>query len=183
MRPANASLESSLRGVRFAVRSELSTASRPTQWRTLLNFTMAEVVLDANVIVALLYADDSQHQRAVDLTERLEAEGHSLVLVDFLLFEALSVLCRRAAQRKTAPPDLAAAIATMRNWFDGGEVRFLAHEWERLAASVLDIVTDSAGLLNANDALLVALQHEGAIDTLATFDRQFENVAELDLTS
>lgn len=43
---------------------------------------MAEVVLDANVIVALLYADDSLHQRAVDLTTRLENEGHSLVLVD-----------------------------------------------------------------------------------------------------
>ncbi|HYQ28715.1 MAG TPA: hypothetical protein VER04_15895 [Polyangiaceae bacterium] len=36
---------------------------------------MAEIVLDANVIVAVLYADDSQHQRAVQLTERLEAEG------------------------------------------------------------------------------------------------------------
>ena len=144
---------------------------------------MAEVVLDANVIVALLYADDSQHQRAVELIDRLEAERHSLVLVDFPLFEALSVLCRRATQRKTAPPALTAALATMRNWFDSGEVRFLAHQCERLAASVLDIVTRSAGMLNANDALLVALQHEGAIDALATFDRQFENVSEFDLTS
>ncbi len=144
---------------------------------------MAEVVLDANVIVALLYADDSLHQRAVDLTTRLENEGHSLVLVDFLVFEALSVLCRRAAQRKTAPPDLAAAVATMRTWFDNGEVRFLAHEAEQLANSVLDIVTSSQGVLNANDALLIALQHEGAIDTLATFDKGFENVADFDFTS
>jgi predicted nucleic acid-binding protein len=88
---------------------------------------MAEIVLDANVIVALLYADDSQHQRAVQLTERLEAEGHSLVLIDFLVFEALSVLCRRAAQRKTTPPNLTAAVQTMRRWLDAGEVRFLAH--------------------------------------------------------
>ncbi len=135
---------------------------------------MAEVVLDANVIVALLYAADSQHRRAVALAERLEAEGHNLVLVDFLVFEALSVLCRRAAQRKTAPPDLSAAITAMRSWFDNGEVRFLGSECERLASSILDIVTDSTGLLNANDALLVALQREGAIDTLATFDRQFD---------
>jgi predicted nucleic acid-binding protein len=139
---------------------------------------MAEVVLDANVLVALLYADDSLHQRAVELTTRLENEGHSLVLVDFLVFEALSVLCRRAAQRKTAPPDLAAAVTTMRSWFDSGEVRFLAHEAEHLASTVLDLVTNSEGLLNANDALLIALQHEGAIDTLATFDKGFESVAE-----
>lgn len=46
---------------------------------------MAEVVLDANVLVALLYAADSQHERAVQLTERMEAEGHDVVLVDFWL--------------------------------------------------------------------------------------------------
>jgi predicted nucleic acid-binding protein len=144
---------------------------------------MAEVVLDANVIVALLYADDSLHQRAVDLMTRLENEGHSLVLVDFLVFEALSVLCRRAAQRKTAPPNLAAAVATMRSWFDKGEIRFLAHEAEQLANSVLDIVTSSQGVLNANDALLIALQYEGAIDTLATFDKGFERIPDFDYTS
>ena len=144
---------------------------------------MAEIVLDENVIVALLYADDSQHQRAVELTERLEAEGHGLVLIDFLIFETLSVLCRRAAQRKTAQPNLAAAVQTMRGWFDAAEVRFVAHESERLAGSMLDIVTETGGLLNANDALLVALQREGASDTLATFDRGFENVADFTSTS
>jgi len=144
---------------------------------------MAEIVLDANVIVALLYADDSQHQRAVQLAERLEAEGHSLVLIDLLVFEALSVLCRRAAQRKTAPPNLAAAVQTMRRWLEAGEVRFLAHEGERLAGSVLDIVIETAGSLNANDALLVALQRERLIDTLATFDRGFDRVADFSLTS
>jgi predicted nucleic acid-binding protein len=144
---------------------------------------MAEVVLDANVLVALLYADDSLHLRAVDLTTRLEGEGHSIVLVDFLVFEALSVLCRRAAQRKTAPPDLAAAVARMRSWFDNGEVRFLAQEAEHLATSVLEIVTDSKGTLNANEALLVALQREGTIDMLATFDRGFESIPNFDHTS
>jgi hypothetical protein len=61
----------------------------------------------------------------------------------------------------------------MRSWFDNGEVRFLAREAERLAASFLDTVAGSEGLLKANDALLVVLQTEGAIGTLATFDRAF----------
>jgi len=69
---------------------------------------MAEVVLDANVIVALLYAADAQHQRADALVDRLEREQHTVVLVDFLVFEALSVLCRRATERRTSPPDLQA---------------------------------------------------------------------------
>ena len=70
----------------------------------------------------------------------------------------------------------------MRRWIDAGEVRFLAHECERLAGSVLDIVTETAGSLNANDALLVALQREDVIDTLATFDRELESVTDFSLT-
>jgi predicted nucleic acid-binding protein len=82
---------------------------------------MAEVVLDANVIVALLYAADTHHQRAHALVDRLEREQHTVVLVDFLVFEALSVLCRRATERKTSPPDLQAAITLIRGWFEGSE--------------------------------------------------------------
>lgn len=137
---------------------------------------MAEVVLDANVIVAILYDADSQHRRARELVDRLEAAGDSLVLLDFIVFEALSVLCRRASERKTTPPDLEKAVAVMRGWFDAGEVRFLSRESERLASNVLDVVTKTAGRLNANDALLVALMHEGAVDGLASFDAGFDAV-------
>ena len=137
---------------------------------------MAEVVLDANVIVALLYAADAQHQRASVLVERLEREQHTVVLVDFLVFEALSVICRRATELKTSPPDLQAALVIIRGWFDGGEVRFLAREAERVAGDVLNVIAESHGTLNANDALLVVLEREGAIDNFASFDSGFDNV-------
>ncbi len=137
---------------------------------------MAEVALDANVIVAILYESDSQHRRARELVDRLEGAGDSLVLLDFIVFEALSVLCRRASERKTTPPDLEKAVAVMRGWFDAGEVRFLSRESERLASNVLDVVTKTAGRLNANDALLVALMHEGAVDGLVSFDAGFDAV-------
>ena len=44
---------------------------------------MAEVVLDANVLVALLYQADVHHDRARELTDRLEREGHTVVMLDF----------------------------------------------------------------------------------------------------
>jgi predicted nucleic acid-binding protein len=137
---------------------------------------MTEVVLDANVIVALLYSADAQHARARQLVERLEAGGSTPVFVDFLVFEALSVLCRRALQRKTDPPDLEIALQTIRAWFDGAEVRFLAGEAQRLSSTILDIVAETKGQLNANDAILVALSRERSLQYLATFDVQLSNV-------
>ena len=92
------------------------------------------------------------------------------------MFEALSVLCRRATERKASPLDLKAALAHIRGWFDGGEVRFLARESERLAGDVLNVIAASEGALNANDALLVVLERDGAIDNVASFDSGFDNV-------
>lgn len=137
---------------------------------------MTEVVLDANVIVALLYAADAQHARARQLIDRLEANSSTPVLVDFLVFEAISVLCRRATQRKTAPPDLDAAVQTIRGWFDSSEIRFLASEAQRLSGAILDVIAETQGQLNANDALLVALSREQSLRFLATFDVHLSRV-------
>jgi predicted nucleic acid-binding protein len=64
----------------------------------------------------------------------------------------------------------------IRGWFDDGEVRFLAREAERLAGDLLSVIAESAGALNSNDALLVVLEREGAIDNLASFDSGFDAV-------
>lgn len=100
---------------------------------------MAEVVLDANVLVALLYQADVHHNRARELTDRLEREGHIVVMIDFLVYEAVSVLCRRARERKTSPPDLAGVLTAVRGWFRYGQVQTVAQEgrssWTRCSTS------------------------------------------------
>lgn len=138
---------------------------------------MTEVALDANVIVALLYAADAHHERAQELIDRLQARGYTPVFVDFLVFEALSVLCRRAAQRKTDPPNLTAALHVIRGWFDTSEVRFLSAEAQRLSGTLLDVVEETCGQLNSNDALLVALSREQSLECVATFDINLSSVA------
>jgi predicted nucleic acid-binding protein len=135
-----------------------------------------EVVLDANVIVAWLDEADVLAARARELMQRLRNEGAELVLVDVTVTEALSVLCRRAAQRRTSPPDLARAVATVRNWSERGIIRWVAHEHERLFAKVLALVESTTGRLNFNDALLVILQDEEILGAVASFDAGFDMV-------
>ena len=137
---------------------------------------MAEVVLDANVLVALLYQADVHHERARELADQLEADGHTLVLLDVLVYEAVSVLCRRARERKTSAPDLLKVLAAVRGWFDEGVVRFVGEEASRLVADVLDVIETTEGTLNFNDALLVVLDREGVIDNLASFNAGFDTV-------
>lgn len=57
---------------------------------------MAEVALDASVIVGILYDGDVHHERARQLQNELKRDEHEVVILDFLVHEAVSVLCRRA---------------------------------------------------------------------------------------
>jgi predicted nucleic acid-binding protein len=144
---------------------------------------MAEVVLDANVLVALLYQADVHHDRARELVDRLEREGSTVVMLDFLVQEAVSVLCRRARERKTSPPDLPAVLTAVRGWFRDGQVRAAAQEATRLVDDVLDVIDRTAGALNFNDALVAVLQREGSIEELASFDPGFDVLLDFRRTS
>ena len=100
------------------------------------------------------------------------------VLLDLLVGEAVSVICRRARERGKEPPDLAQALATVRRWAEEGAIRWVAPEAQRLIGPTLDVIRETAGRLNVNfnDALLVVLQREGVIGEVASFDQGFDVV-------
>lgn len=138
--------------------------------------TTREVVLDANVIVGLLDSIDNLHVRAQSLLKRLEAEGATIVLLDFVVEEAVSVLCRRLAQRTARPPDLVAIRDTIDRWLELDDIQPSERSAVALAEE-FDVVFASGGVLNSNDARLVILQRSGMIGEIATFD---EKVAKAD---
>jgi predicted nucleic acid-binding protein len=108
---------------------------------------MAEVVLDANVLVGLLDAGDVHHSRARALVDRLRQ-----------------------------PPALAPAVEVVRQWFQAGDVTSVQGEATRLGQDVLDVVLATQGALNFNDALVVVLRREGVIDNVASFDQGFDQI-------
>ena len=60
---------------------------------------MSKIILDTNVLVALLDSKDVYHQSAVRLMGRLEDERQQFVLMDCILVELYSVIARRSKKR------------------------------------------------------------------------------------
>jgi predicted nucleic acid-binding protein len=137
---------------------------------------MADVVLDTNFLVALLDDRDSLSKRADELRGKLRTVGHTPVLLDVVVAEAVSVLARRSAERRVDPPELSAVIDRIREWVSRGEVAQVSQHIGRLLPSALDVIAESDGKLNFNDALLVLLQREAVIGAMATFDEDFGDV-------
>jgi predicted nucleic acid-binding protein len=109
------------------------------------------------------------------LLDGLEQDEHQVVLLDILLSEAISVLCRRARERRE-PPDLTVILEVARRWVREDAVRWVAAEAEVLFEDVLGVVEEAAGRLNFNDALLVVLQRLALIDDVASLDNGFDVV-------
>jgi predicted nucleic acid-binding protein len=135
---------------------------------------MAEIAVDANVLVGLLDRHDTLHARSDFLLRRLAEDKRQILLLDICVTEALSVLCRRAAQRRTNPPDLEHVFLTVRAWHDARRVTFVQEDIERYFAAILDVAQESRGTLNFNDAFLVVLQRERRIGDVASFDRTLD---------
>jgi predicted nucleic acid-binding protein len=131
---------------------------------------MAKIVLDANVIIGWLDKYDSLGGRASAVVEDILAAGDILLLLDFVVAEAVSVICRRASERKRNIPDLPAILDKVNRWYQRNEIEFAQRQLEEIYPDVLDIIRQSAGALNFNDATLVALQRRGLIGEVATFD-------------
>jgi len=131
---------------------------------------MAEVVLDANVLVGYWDQNDVLHKQALAVFAQLEATGDKPLMLDFLVAEAISVVCRRTMQRKTNRPDLGAILLKVQALFDRGDIEFLNEDVEGRFLKVLDVIRDSTGALNFHDATLMVLQQEGVIEEVATFD-------------
>src|SRR5262245_5667583 len=129
---------------------------------------MPDAVLDANVLVAWIDSADSLHARAKALMQQLERGGVQPVLLDVLVSEAVSVLCRRFRERKQSA-DLPATLADLGTRIDRSAITWIASEAERLYDKILALVAETNGRLNFNDVLLVLLQREGRIGAVATF--------------
>lgn len=138
---------------------------------------MSDVVLDANVLVGLLDRSDSLHQRAADLLGRIQRDGGRPVMLDIMIAEMVSALCRRATQRKANPPDLAHVRDQVHGWLDAGVVTFVHDAVAEMFEEIVDAAEESGGILNFNDAALVLLQREGTIDDVATFDANLAGTA------
>jgi predicted nucleic acid-binding protein len=138
---------------------------------------MPDVALDANVLVGLLDQRDTLHLEAESLVRDLAVQGRRVLLLDVCVSEAISVLCRRAAQRKTDPPDLDHVMATVKAWHQDGQMTFVQQQVERCFLTILGVVEISRGVLNFNDAFLAVLQREDQIGDVASFDRALDEAS------
>lgn len=123
------------------------------------------ILLDTNMIVAILDKKDAHHKNAVRILEDLGEER--VYILNTNLSETYLVIARRCRERNY---DCKVALGKLRELEASINVIWVENLKE-IHAEVVDGVIESNGELNYNDALLLRFVKDEEA-TLITFDKQ-----------
>lgn len=138
--------------------------------------TPKQVLIDTNVLVALVDARDTWHASAQAVREALKTTAVSVVYCDAVLNEAIGVLSRRAQEQRRVA-QFAGLVDALLHEVPTEIIAWLSSETQRLYGQVIELVRSSSGDLNFHDALIAHGCRLLGIEVIASFNRDFDQVA------
>lgn len=129
---------------------------------------MSLVIIDSSVLVASIDERDVHHGRAVELLQAMARSGSRPVILDCVVNETVTVLCRRRRERS---PD--AELPDLRELFPA---RSVTESYPLMATQldeILEGVQRSDGRLSPHDVLILFYAESKGIGSIATFDEDF----------
>lgn len=138
--------------------------------------TSKQVVIDTNILVALVDRQDKWHAKANALREAFKAENAGLVYFDPVINEAFSVLGRRAKEQKRSKQEISDLFETLSFLVPKEAITWVSPGIRRLYEQVVALIRDTHGELNFHDAVIVLNCRSCGIKIIASFDRDFDQV-------
>ncbi len=133
------------------------------------------IVLDTNVLVALIDTNDKFHLMAQSLLLVIQAAQLEEVYFDCVMVETIGVLCRRAEEQRRSH-QIPMLLQTISQKVPSEIIVWLANELQIHFDDVIDLVGQTKGMLNFNDALIAIICREWKIDKIASFDQDFDQI-------
>jgi predicted nucleic acid-binding protein len=137
---------------------------------------MNKAVVDANVLVAVIDERDKWHVRTSSLLEALRFQNIEIVWFDCVVNETISVLARRTQEQKRSE-QLARLFESLIRMIPAEQITWVSSENQRLYYSVIELIRNSDGALNFNDALMSLCCREYGIKLIVTFDQDFDQIS------
>lgn len=133
------------------------------------------IVVDTSVLIGMPNPRDIWHPQAETLSAALRNTGFTLLNFDCAVAEAASTLVRRLHEQKRST-EVPAMLDALNAQIPPRVITWISLDIPRLYPQVLDLMRDSSGELNFNDALIALACREREITAIASFDADFDQV-------
>jgi predicted nucleic acid-binding protein len=134
---------------------------------------MNNAVIDSNVLIAIVDTRDSLHAKANRLIELVTRQNKSVVYFDCVLNETLSVLGRRLEEQKRSH-EFTGLVERVQTLIPDAIIVWVSSDIQRLYAKMIALMKQTEGKLNFHDALIALKCQELLIESLLSFDPDFD---------
>ena len=131
--------------------------------------------LDTSFVIGLLDEKDVWSVPASQLYEEFLARNFNVIAFDCVLAEAIGTLSRRVHEKRRTV-DLKALLDRIKAKFPTKSIVWLYPTLPEQYENVIDLIEQSNGELNFNDALIALSCQQRNIEYLASFDADFDQV-------
>ena len=136
---------------------------------------MNKAAIDTNVLVAIIDARDKWHPKASALLDALDRGHIEIIWLDCVLNETISVLARRTEEQNRSE-QISALLDSILQMIPPEKITWVSSEIHNLYENVVDLIRESGGKLNFHDALIALFCRASGIETILTFDRDFDKI-------
>ena len=136
---------------------------------------MSRVIIDSNVLVALLDKKDVWHKRASAILKAVNELDGDLIFLDCVLNETISVLGRRAEEKRRSS-DFPLLLDRLIGLVAPDDITWISLEIKRTYESVVTMVRDYKGILSFHDALMSLFAQKNSIPYFLSFDGDLDGV-------
>jgi predicted nucleic acid-binding protein len=133
-------------------------------------------VIDSSVLVALLNPGDLWHARALALQGTILKTEVTLIYFDCVVAESISAVARRLHE-KGRGVEIVGLLQRLEAQVPRDLITWILPDAPRLYTEAIGLVRSSQGELNFNDALISLACRDRQIDTIVSFDPDFDKVA------
>ncbi len=143
------------------------------QIRKLSTMAITTVCVDTNVIVALANTYDKWHDRSVAIRNALLAAEVQLVYFDCVINEAIGVIGRRAEEQGRSD-QFGRLMDYLLAFVPESSLTWITGSAQRLFPTIIELCRLHQGKLNFHDALMSLACQELGINTIVSFDGDFD---------
>jgi predicted nucleic acid-binding protein len=131
------------------------------------------IAVDTSVLVAILDNHDKFNGLALTLADALSEQAVELFYLDCVIVETIGVFCRRAQEQRRIH-HVNELLTKLEDYVAKPKISWVTRDLEQFYPDVVDIVRNTNGQLNFNDALIAITCRELEIEIVASFDQDFD---------
>jgi len=137
--------------------------------------TNFRIIIDTNILVALIDENDKWHKHALKIRDALKEENAEFIFFDCVINETVTVIARRL-EEKGITENFPLILSKLESLLSEQNITWISQETQRLYQNILNLVRQYKGRLNFHDSLIALVAKEFEIKYIATFDTDFKDI-------